>query len=47
MSAPGGGSGSGSNSESIPLFLIICGSYIIVLGLITLGLKIWRNPQSY
>jgi len=49
MGAPGSdsNSGNGSTGGNVPLFFIIFGAIITVLGLITLGLKHWHHPQRY
>ena len=49
MGAPGEGLGTsnGSTGGNVPLFLIICGAFITILGLITLGLKHLYHPSRY
>ena len=49
MGAPGADSsfGKGNAGGNIPLFLIVSGAFITILGLITLGLKYWRHPPQY
>ena len=49
MGAPGvnSNSGNGNTGGNIPLFLIVSGAFITILGLITLGLKYWRHPPQY
>lgn len=47
MGAPGVNSGNGNTGGNVPLFLIICGAFITVLGLITLGLSKKRHSRQY